>query len=99
MAQRLAMLLVKVGFGRLYKGKSVPKCVLDGCNNLWPNSGMEESSVIPIHARQRNIPFSMFKNHFMSDMSHGSTLSKMHYKDLDSLNITKRDVTLQVIHY
>ena len=33
-AQRMALLLLRLGFGRSYEGKSIPKCILDGCNNL-----------------------------------------------------------------
>ena len=102
LAQKLAMFLLRPGFGRFYEGKSVPKCIIEGCNNLWPKTDLDTDFTSPIHIHKCNIRSAMFKNLFISNMNRGSTLSKMHHssdpRDLRYPGVQK-DVTLQVIHH
>ena len=102
LAQKLAMFLLRPGFGRFYEGKSVPKCIIEGCDNLWPKTDLDKDFASPIHIHKCNIRSAMFKNLFISNMNRGSTLSKMHHssdpRDLRYAGLQK-DVTLQVIHH
>ena len=100
LAQKLAMFLLRPGFGRFYEGESVPKCIIEGCNNLWPKTDLDNDFASPIHIHKCNIRSAMFKNLFISNMNRGSALSKMHHSsDSRYPKVQKDDVTLQVIHH